>query len=98
MIALTSNRISEDRRDGPGRYVLWLSGGEVRCSWESETKVKGLFDTVGLTLVDKGEWKQPDTRFMSAFHVPLPFSVPMGILALAIIAAMGFFWLHKSMS
>ncbi|MES2505342.1 MAG: hypothetical protein V4599_01470, partial [Verrucomicrobiota bacterium] len=39
MIAYTTHRIAEDRRDAPGRYVIWLAGGEVNYNWESEEKV-----------------------------------------------------------
>lgn len=69
MIAYTSNRIGEDRRAEPGRYVIWLADGEVNYNWESEEKVAALLDKAGMKLVDRGPWTQPDTKAQSMFHV-----------------------------
>lgn len=69
MIAYTANRIGEDRRDSPGRYVIWLSGEEANYAWESEEKVAALLDNAGMKLVDRGPWTQPDTKAQSMFHV-----------------------------
>lgn len=69
MIAYTANRIGEDRRDAPGRYVIWLAGGEVIYNWESEEKVTALLGNAGMKLVDRGPWTQPDTKAQSMFHV-----------------------------
>jgi hypothetical protein len=69
MIAYTANRIGEDRRHAPGRYVIWLAGGEVNYNWESEEKVTALLVNAGLKLIDRGAWNQPDTKAQSMFHV-----------------------------
>jgi hypothetical protein len=69
MIAYTANRIGEDRRDAPGRYVIWLAGGEVNYNWESEEKVAALLGNAGMKLIDRGAWNQPDTKAQSMFHV-----------------------------
>ena len=69
MIAYTANRIGEDRRDAPGRYVIWLAGGEVSYNWESEKKVAALLGSAGMKLIDRGAWNQPDTKAQSMFHV-----------------------------
>lgn len=69
MIAYTANRIGEDRREAPGRYVIWLAGGEVIYNWESEEKVTALFSNAGMKLIDRGAWNQPDTKAQSMFHV-----------------------------
>ncbi len=69
MIAYTANRIGEDRRDTPGRYVIWLAGGEVNYNWESEERVTALLGNAGMKLVDRGPWNQPDTKVQSMFHV-----------------------------
>jgi hypothetical protein len=69
MIAYTSNRIGEDRRAEPGRYVIWLADGEVNYNWESEEKVAELLDNAGMKMVDRGPWTQPDTKAQSMFHV-----------------------------
>ncbi len=69
LIAYTANQIGEDRRDGPGRYVIWLSNGEVEYNWEAEGRIKSLLDGSHLDLVNKGVWRQPDTKAQSMFHV-----------------------------
>ncbi len=69
MIAYTANRISEDRRDAPGRYVIWLAGEEIIYNWESEERVLMLLGNAGMKLVDRGLWIQPDTKAQSMFHV-----------------------------
>ena len=69
MIAYTAYRIAEDRRDGPGRYVIWLADGDVNYNWESEEKVTALLSNAGMKLIDRGAWNQPDTKAQSMFHV-----------------------------
>lgn len=69
MIGFTANQISEDRRQGLGRYVLWLAANEVSFTWETEDRVKMLLESAGLPLVNKGTWNQADTKTQSAFHV-----------------------------
>lgn len=69
MIAYTTNQIGEDRREGAGRYVIWLANGEVNYNWEPEQKVSSLLSSAGMKFVNKGVWTQPDTKAQSMFHV-----------------------------
>jgi hypothetical protein len=60
VVAVTTNAISEDIRDGLGRYIIWKKKGTYHAEREKEEVVKQYFIKHGLTLPEGGTYLQPD--------------------------------------
>ncbi len=95
VLAVTSFRVSEDRRPIIGRYVVWMHASasppaweqRVWSSWESEDKISALFQSSGVALEDKGIWQQGNTKLLEG--------MPWSIIVVAIAAAIVLLWLLR---
>jgi hypothetical protein len=62
VIAVTRNVISEDRREGVGRYVIFRNDdGEINSTWLNESVIRAQFREVGQSLPNGEIQKQPAT-------------------------------------
>lgn len=62
VVAYTANQIIEDRRETPGRYVLWVADDIMAGGWKTEEELTALLASKEHVLVNNGVWKQPDTK------------------------------------
>ncbi len=62
IFVVTSSPISEDRRDGIGRYTLWRKNGAYRLFWQKEEDVKKQLAIQGVAIPQGAINKQPDVK------------------------------------
>lgn len=65
IVLVTNNTIIEDRRETPGRYIVWHKVGKFRVEWIGEPVASELFAKSGKTLPSGGVWEQPNTKHAS---------------------------------
>lgn len=82
IVAVLNMPVKDDRKEKPGRYVLWKSAnGSIRSSWLDDVIVNAQFKKAGLKLVDgtvqiepptvEGEIKRIDNEY-AAKHFKYP--------------------------
>lgn len=62
IFAVTASPISEDRRDGIGRYTLWRKKGAYQVLWQKEEDVKKQLAIQGVAIPQGAINKQPDVK------------------------------------
>lgn len=68
IVAVTTNPISEDRRDRLGRYTIWRRNGQYQTVWQSEEAAKKQLASQGAVLPQGEVYRQPDVRPEIAIH------------------------------
>lgn len=70
VIAVTSDVIVEDRRETPGRYVVWINGQEIGYAWEPLKTIDQLLKASGITMSTTRVWRQPGTLALGGEGIP----------------------------
>ena len=65
VVLLTNNTIVEDRRETPGRYIVWNKLGKFSIEWIGEKAATELFAKSKIDFPTLGIWQQPNTSHAS---------------------------------